>query len=520
MARWSLIFMILCGVMPLTAVEQGAESFVLPRYWYEPAQNFDSNPLINLLPEDTVVWETVEGAFSYKREPVAVVPYALYDTLPLLEHYERIGLYTKGVQRETYLQPFQSFRSTVYFASEDTTLYGKAGLKLDKGFNGVLTEDGNLSVMNRFGAYWSFRHRWSAQTEQNELHRLYAKGRLGKFSIEGGRDSVNFGPGEWGLLLSSNAEPFWMIKFQNEEAIEFYGKWSFVLLNGWLMDERGDHSDPKLFAARVTYQPAGWVEIGVTRTELYGGEGRPTYQIHEMPEVIFGGKDNVPGGRFDNDGYAALDFTFSLPMDRWTGGKVKSLRFYFQEAGTDIAAPWQPEDRIFTVPWLFFHFFERAYLMGFTMSLEDHFFRLEYAKTALSFYRHHLYPQDGYTYRGLSLGYPFGRNFQSIFFKHRWNAADWLTLEYRVGLHQLPAHSEADHKKEFALDPMFTVSGGVTRYWGEATLTFPVKNLFFELYGRVEGGDAYDADPDPISYTIVRDPRVTGIAGFSIGAKF
>lgn len=520
MARW-LFITLLCGVTALAAEEPTGNPFVFPRHQlYEPSRSFDSNPLINILPEETVVWETLDGAFSYRREPLAGAPGALYDTLPFLPEYQRIGLYTKGIQRATYVQPLQSFRSSIYFASEETFLPGKAGLKLDKGINAVLTEDGSLAVGNRFGAYWSFRHRWSPEGEHHEVHRAYAKLRLGKFSIEGGRDSVNLGPGEYGMLLSSNAEPFWMLKFQNDEPIEFYGKWSFMLLNGWLFDRRADHSDPQLFAARVVYQPAGWVEIGVTRTELYGGSGRPTYKIHEMAEVLFGGKDNVPSGKFDNDGYAGIDLTFSLPMERWTGGKVKSLRFYFQESGTDISAPWQPEDVIFTVPWLFFHLFERAYTMGLTMSLADHFFRLEYAKTALSFYRHHMYKQEGYTYKGFSLGHPLGRNFQNIFFKHRWFAADWLTLEYRLGLYQFPAHSAPDHHNEFALNPMFTVKGGATRYYGEATLTFPVKNLYFELYGRVEGGDAYDADPRPVYWDIVRERQVTGVGGLTLGAKF
>jgi len=519
MARWLSIFLLMCGSAPLFAAEPTGNTFVLPRPFHDPTKS-DTDQLINILPEDTVVWETVDGSASYRREPMAAMPCALRDTISALDQYDRIVLFTKGVDRETYVQPLQGFRSMTLYANADTILPGRSGLALHEGLNGILTEDGSMTVKERFSAYWSFRHIWRDDGQEHQIHRAYAKVRLGKFSIEGGRDSVNFGPGEWGLLLSANAEPYWMVKFQNEEPIELFGKWSFMVLNGWLLDTRRDHSDPLLFAARMVYQPLGWLEIGVTRTELYGGEGRPSYKIHEMPEVIFGGKDNVTRGRFDNDGYAALDFTISLPMDRWTDGAVRSLRFYFQEAGTDIAAPWQPEDRIFTIPWIFFHFFERAYLMGLTMSLDDHFFRIEYAKTALSFYRHHLYQEEGYSYRGFSLGYPFGRNSQSIFFKHRWSAAPWLTLEYRLGLYQFPAHSDADHKKEFALAPMFTVKGGATRYYGETTLSFPVRNLFWEIYARVEGGAAYDGDPSPVAISIVRRPQVTAVGGASFGGKF
>ncbi len=502
------------------AAEPTGNPFLFPWDVREPQGQYEGSPLINLLPEDTVIWETVDSAREYRTEPMAAAPYPATGTVPFLGYLPHLAWLTNGVNRPVYVQPLQKLRSTIFVASDPLTLYGKGGLSVEKGANALIEEAGSLAVHDRFGAYWSFRHRWGEGDQTNEIHRAYATLRFGKFTVEGGRDSINFGPGEWGLLLSSNAAPFWLLKFQNNAPMDFFGKWSFLLLNGWLFDRRTDHSNPQLFAARVVYQPVGWIEIGVTRTELYGGSGRPTYKVHEFPEVVFGGKDNIPYSRFDNDGYAAIDLSFSLPMERWTGGKVRSLRIYFQEAGTDIAAPWQPEDRIFTFPWLFFHLFERAYLMGMTLALPDHFFRIEYAKTAYSFYRHHQYPSDGYTYRGLSLGYPFGRNIQSIFFKHRWFAAPRLTLEYRLGLYQGPAHGSPDHKNEFALAPLFTLHGGMTRYWGEATLTVPFGNWFFECYGRIEGGSAHDADPSPLRFDIVHRAQVEGGGGVAMGMRF
>jgi len=499
-------------IMPFSPLFSGTSSGQTSRY--------EGSVLINLLPEDTVVWETIDGSRSYRSEPSAAFPYPFTGTLPFLDLPPHLSLLTTMPTKPTYVKPIQRIRSSFYVASEKTSLFGEGGLLLEKGANSVVTEEGSLVITDRFGAYWSFRQRWNDEGCYNNIHRAYAKVRLGSFSIEGGRDNITFGPGEWGLLLSSHAEPFWLLKFQNDAPLNLFGRWSFVLLNGWLHDRRADHSNPQLFAGRVVYQPFGWLEIGVARTELYGGSGRPVYKVHEFPEVVFGGHDNVPYSRFDNDGYAAIDFTFSLPIERWTAGKIRSLRFYFQEAGTDIAAPWQPEDRTFTFPWIFFHLFERAYLIGATMSLDKHFFRLEYTKTALNFYWHHLYPSDGYTYRGFSLGHPLGRNFQSIFFKHRWLASRFLTLEYRVGLYQLPAHAAPDHKNEFALSPLFTLRNGMTRYWGEATLTIPFRHWFLELYARIDGGAAYDADPSPIRHTIVHAPHVTNVSGVSIGITF
>ena len=79
--------------------------------------------------------------------------------------------------------------------------------------------------------------------------------KMWKLSIMAGKDTVHLGPGEYGLLISSNAEPFYMVKVQNEQTIQLGGDWNFIFFNGWLSEEREMSSNPQLLAiVRARYK--------------------------------------------------------------------------------------------------------------------------------------------------------------------------------------------------------------------------------------------------------------------------
>ncbi len=65
-------------------------------------------------------------------------------------------------------------------------------------------------------------------------------------SLIGGRDNVKVGPSKYGNLLSGLNIPFYQIRLQNNRAFKFLGLWEFLILHGWLFEERKDHSDPRL----------------------------------------------------------------------------------------------------------------------------------------------------------------------------------------------------------------------------------------------------------------------------------
>ena len=128
-----------------------------------------------------------------------------------------------------------------------------------------------------------------------------------KFSLEAGIDNVNLGPGEYGLLLSNNSAPYPLVKLQTEDRIEMLGTWDFLILHGWLREEREDYSNPKILAMRIVWKPADFIELGATRTILFGGDERPDYELSDYPDLISGEKENIPDDKFYNNSLNGYD---------------------------------------------------------------------------------------------------------------------------------------------------------------------------------------------------------------------
>lgn len=329
--------------------------------------------------------------------------------------------------------------SKSYITDENRSfLEGQSGLKLSRGLNLFLIEDVTFRRGKDLSLNIELLQSYNDDIAKNEFYRGYLKYRIHKFAIEVGKDNINLGPGEYGLLLSNNVKPYPLILFQTEEPLSFIGQWNATFIRGWLLEDRLDVSNPEIFALRFTWSPIALLELGVTRTELFGGDGRPGYDIKDYPTLLFGTKDNVPG-KFDNDGYGAYDITLNLPAGKFIPS-INEATLYFEDAGTDIQASWQDEDKgKFNLPG--FSLLNHAIKLGLSVSHIKNTFVLEYASTSDDFYIHHQYPIEGYTYKGLSLGYPYGHDMRSIFFSHRHFFKDSSSLEYRVGGYEQPFHS-------------------------------------------------------------------------------
>ena len=70
--------------------------------------------------------------------------------------------------------------------------------------------------------------------------------------------------------------------------LNFAGKWSFLIVDGWLNEKRNDVTNPKIFLFRLTYKPLNFIELGGTRSTMYGGAGRPEYKPWEYPTLLMG----------------------------------------------------------------------------------------------------------------------------------------------------------------------------------------------------------------------------------------
>lgn len=410
-------------------------------------------------------------------------------------------------------KPLDSVTLKFFFADEKVTfLEGQSGLKLKQGANLFLFEDGFYKPGDKTVFYYQLKQTMNHGERTSEVFRAYFKYTLAKISLEAGQDSVNIGPGKYGILLSNNAAPFPMLKLQTEEKLRFAGLWDFTILNGWLNEKRVDTDNPRIFLVRLGWQPVNWLEIAGTRNTMYGGTGRPGYKIWEFPALFAGVNENTSGGRFDNDGYVGWDATIHLPAAKWSGGRLKTAKLYYSDNGTDMRAFWQKEDRHMKYYFPFgFRFMLTAYVGGVLLETEKDSFRFEFANTNPLFYVHSNYNREGYTYKGLSLGEPYGRNIQHAFFTHNRKLSGTTSFEYTLGYLKQPAFKA---KGETAMPP------SMERYYLAAGAARTSGSVMLEPYLRIDLSKKHDTEPLPTQYDIAGGDRVFLTAGTSATFKF
>ncbi len=461
-----------------------------------------ANPLLNLNVEERIAYDLLESSPKSKHFHISIRPFSNEKAYIILDNPLRIKAYMNSLSEPGYyIKPVNSITlQTFYTTEEKFNLENMGGTLIEKGLNIYTFLDGYVSVGRRFVFYYQFRYLSNKQNNKLDIYRTYAKLRIGKFSFQVGKDSVHLGPGEFSLLLSANAEPFPMIKIQTEESINFAGKWNFLFVRGWLREKRSDVDNPNILALRVVWKPWDFIEIGGTRTALYGGEGRPGFKLTEYSKLIIGTEENVPSSKFNADGYGAWDVSIYLPVHRWFP-TIKMLKLYYQEAGTDITAWWQKEDRGEFKPPFGFNLLNRGVVVGLLMSTSKDIIRLEFNRVGDLWYKHALYPIDGYTYKGLSLGHPYGPNMVHLFFKHRRYIDNYTSLMYKVGFYRQPYEGS----------PL-----KMTRYYLVVSPEKRIDKFIVSGFVRIDFTRNYDADQSPLSFSITPEDKTLITGGLSV----
>jgi hypothetical protein len=92
-----------------------------------------------------------------------------------------------------------------------------------------------------------------------------------------------WGPGwDGSLILSTSARPIPALTLERNYSdpftwpvLKWFGPWRAIISVGALEDDRDDFDETRFFAARVTFKPWKHLEIGLSRTAQWCGEGRP-----------------------------------------------------------------------------------------------------------------------------------------------------------------------------------------------------------------------------------------------------
>ncbi|TDJ32894.1 MAG: capsule assembly Wzi family protein, partial [Gammaproteobacteria bacterium] len=164
---------------------------------------------------------------------------------------------------------------------------------------------------------------------------------LGNFSISANMLDRWWGPGwDSNLILSSNARPMPAISIDRNftDAFEskwlsWLGPWDLAVHFGRFESER-HIADTRFFGMRFNFRPIPSLEIGLSRTAQWCGEGRPC-GLDIFIDLLLG-KDNRGDAGIDQSNepgnqLAGIDFRWS---NRWFG---RSNAIYGQAIGEDEA---------------------------------------------------------------------------------------------------------------------------------------------------------------------------------------
>jgi hypothetical protein len=238
------------------------------------------------------------------------------------------------------------------------------------------------------GDYWS----WDGSAVSWRIDEYWRVG--------AGRVAHQWGP-TWdgSLLLSTAARPF--LNFSVQAASGplardgfwwWLGEVDFTAFFGELEDDRGDYARPYLMGSRIVVRPWRWLELGASRTAMWGGEGRDNSFKTFLKSVL--GRDNYcnAGDCSSQPGNQLAGYDARLNLDAWLPG----VALYGQVIGEDG----RPETSALPA--------KNMYQAGAEWRRRDALVFAEWADSTAGpvgiAYNHPIY-SDGYRHRGRPLGY-------------------------------------------------------------------------------------------------------------------
>ncbi|MBE0500619.1 MAG: capsule assembly Wzi family protein, partial [Desulfuromonadales bacterium] len=244
---------------------------------------------------------------------------------------------------------------------------------------------------------------------------------LGPVDISVGRQSLWWGQGRHGsLVLTNNAQPLDMVRITNPVPVLL--PWVFKILGPirfdifWSqLEEDRVIPEPYLAGLRLNFKPIPWLELGASRTVMFGGEGRPDVDAKDFFTILTG--KNLDGDEDTSNNLAALDLRLKIPF-------LWDAELYSELGGEDEAGGFISN---------------KAYLGGLYLPRIEPSgrlsLRLEYAHlshiddNSPMWYRHGIY-QSGYTYKRKILGHHAGGGTRDYFTE----IEAWLSLQWVASL--------------------------------------------------------------------------------------
>lgn len=351
----------------------------------------------------------------------------------------------KGVGSPSRLRPLEFLHVGGAFSDEPARPGNRQGESLEEGANGRLTAAGWGVWRDTAAIYVRPEGTVNEENSRSRLGETYIKLERWNVELEVGRDSLWWGPGFHGaLILSNNARPLDMVKLSSAEA--FVLPWFFRHLGPfkvtWFLgqlEEDRDFPRAKVAGLRLNFAPASWAEVGLSRVMQFGGEGRPSPDVGDIPRLLAARRSTQEGGVDDptntNEVYA-VDVAFVIrKVDRLVP-LARTVQVYaevgFENLGLSGSFP-NPSRPAAIVG---------LYVPDLFLSARSDL-RLEYVSLSRIWYTHSIYT-SGFTLDGRVLGHQVGGDARALYVR----TTRWLTPEWYLGL-------EGEYR-ERGIDPTVT----------------------------------------------------------------
>ena len=147
----------------------------------------------------------------------------------------------------------------------------------------------------------------------------YVAGKYANQWLIAGQIPTWWGPGHDGSLIRGDAsKPVIGLTMQRDKQsaptsqyLSWIGPWQYQLFAGQLDDYKAI-PDTKLIGIRLTSSPTSWLEVGASRTFMWGGEGK-SQSLSSFFNALTGSKDNVDNKEDDiSDQLAGFDARINL----------------------------------------------------------------------------------------------------------------------------------------------------------------------------------------------------------------
>jgi hypothetical protein len=223
------------------------------------------------------------------------------------------------------------------YASRERSMVTEQGLRFQDGWNGGATFESRAQVGDFLTFYLQPEGQLNEEFAALRLAAGYAKLTLWNVELLVGRDSLWWGPALHGsLILSNNAPPLDQVRIGSAEPFllpwigEHVGPMKLLFFIAGL-EERRDFPHAKLSGMRATVTPWSFLEVGISRAVMFGGDTPPRLSgVADYVRVLFqpdAGDVNTPD-KFRNNNLFAIDADLRFGGVNRFGLPFRDVRLY------------------------------------------------------------------------------------------------------------------------------------------------------------------------------------------------